>query len=58
MSKVNNGNYRRRGEFHILIGNKICQIQMLNLNLANRINGERNKTIEAGQYLYLLATMR
>ena len=58
MLKVNNGNYRIRGEFHILIENKKSQIQVLNLNLANRINGERNKTIEAGQYLYLLAAMR
>ena len=58
MSKVNNENYRRRSEFHILIENKKSQIQMLNLNLENRINGEWNKTIEAGQYLYLLATMR
>ena len=58
MSKVNNGNYRRRGEFHILIENKKRQNQILNLNLANRINGERNETIEARQYLYFLATMR
>ena len=47
MPKVNNGNYRR-GEFHILIENQKCQIQMLNINLANKINGERNK-IEVGQ---------
>ena len=48
MSKVNNGNYRGRGKFHILIENKKRQIQMLNLNLANRSNRERNKT-EVGQ---------
>ena len=43
LSQVNNGNYRRRGEFHLLIENKKCQVQMLNLNLANRINREWNK---------------
>ena len=48
MSKVNNGDYRKRGEFHILIENKKCQIQMLNLNLVNRSNRERNKT-DVGQ---------
>ena len=35
--------------FTFWLKKKKCQIQMLILNLANRINGERNKTMVAEQ---------
>ena len=48
MSKVNNGNYRRRGEFHILIKTK----KVSNSNAKSK--EERNK-IENRQQTFILA---